>query len=362
MANYLLSAVIGRRSVQNDRADMLTRVCLYTIAVALLLVPKSPLAAEATFFSGKTVRIVVGTSPGGGFDVYSRALARHIGKHVAGNPTFIVENMPGAGHRIAANHVYKVARPDGLTVGNFFGGLLIGQVLGYSGIEFDAVKFEYIGVPVKDNPVCALTKASGITSYERWSAVKTPVKLGATGADDLMLYGIPKILNASLGLPVQVVAGYRGTADIRLAAEGGELAGGCWGWESIRSTWKRAIDSGDVNVVLQTTPKPQPELVKVPLAIDMAKSEEARQLIQIGIHNSSAITRPYLLPPGTPKDRVQLLRKAFADTLKDPDFLAEITKGNLAVDPISGEELEGIIHGLFKIKPETLSKLKEILN
>jgi tripartite-type tricarboxylate transporter receptor subunit TctC len=341
---------------------MAMRVWLYTIAVALLVVPESLLAAEATFFSGKTVRIVVGTSPGGGFDVYSRTLARHIGKHVAGNPTFIVENMPGAGHRIAANHVYKVARPDGLTVGNFFGGLLIGQVLGYSGIEFDAVKFEYIGVPVKDNPVCALTKASGITSYERWSAAKTPVKLGATGADDLMLYGIPKILNASLGLPVQVVAGYKGTADIRLAAEAGELAGGCWGWESIRSTWKRAIDSGDVNVVLQTTPKPQPELVKVPLAIDMAKSEETRQLIQIGIHNSSAITRPYLLPPGTPKDRVQLLRKAFADTLKDPDFLAEIAKGNLAVDPISGEELEGIIHGLFKIKPETLSKLKEILN
>ena len=156
--------------------------------------------------------------------------------------------MPG--HRIAANHVYKIARPDGLTIGNFFGGLLVGQVLGYSGIEFDAVKFEYIGVPVKDNPVCALTKASGITNYERWSAAKAPVKLGATGADDLMLYGIPKILNAALGLPVQVVAGYKGTSDIRLAAESGELAGGCWGWESIRSTWRKAIESGDVNVVL----------------------------------------------------------------------------------------------------------------
>ena len=110
-----------------------------------------------------------------------------MGKYMPGNPNFLVENMPGAGHRIAANHVYKVARPDGLTMGNFFGGLLVGQVLGYPGIEFDAMKFEYIGVPVKDSPVCALTKASGITSYERWSAAKTPVKLGATGADDLML-------------------------------------------------------------------------------------------------------------------------------------------------------------------------------
>jgi tripartite-type tricarboxylate transporter receptor subunit TctC len=341
---------------------MLTRMWLYTVALAFLILPDFLIASESVFFQGKTVRIVVGTSPAGGFDVYSRALARHMGRYIPGNPTFIVENMPGAGHRIAANHVYKVARPDGLTIGNFFGGLLVGQVLGYSGIEFDAAKFEYIGVPVKDNPVCALTKGSGITSYERWSAAKAPVKLGATGADDLMLYGIPKILNAALGVPVQVVAGYKGTADIRLAAESGELAGGCWGWESIRSTWKQSIDNGDVNVVLQTVPKSQPELVKVPLAIEMAKTDEGRQLIQIGIHNVSAITRPYVLPPGTPKDRVQILRKAMVDTLKDQEFLAEVKKLNFAVDPISGEELEGIIHGLFKMKPETLAKLKEILN
>lgn len=341
---------------------MSTRMWFYTVALLFLIRPDFLFAAEANFFQGKTVRIVVGTSPGGGFDVYSRALARHMGSYIPGNPTFIVENMPGAGHRIAANHVYKIARPDGLTIGNFFGGLLVGQVLGYSGIEFDAVKFEYIGVPVKDNPVCALTKASGIISYERWSAAKTPVKLGATGADDLMLYGIPKILNAALGVPVQVVAGYKGTSDIRLAAESGELAGGCWGWESIRSTWRNAIDSGNVNVVLQTVPKSQPELVKVPLAIEMAKTDEGRQLIQIGIHNVSAITRPYVLPPGTPKDRVQMLRKAMADTLKDQEFLAEVKKLNFAVDPISGEELDAIIHGLFKIKPETLAKLKEILS
>ena len=341
---------------------MLTRLWLYTVALAFLLLPDFLLAADANFFSGKTIRIVIGTSAGGGFDVYSRALARHMGSYIPGNPTFIVENMSGAGHRIAANHVYKVARPDGLTIGNFFGGLLVGQVLGYPGIEFDAAKFEYVGVPVKDSPVCALTKASGITSYERWSAEKSPVKLGATGADDLMLYGIPKILHAALGLPVQVVAGYKGTSDIRLAAESGELAGGCWGWESIRSTWRKGIDSGDVNVVLQTVPKSQPDLTKVPLAIDKAKTEEGRQLIQIGIHNVSAITRPYVLPPGTPKDQVQMLRKALADTIKDQEFLAEVKKLNFGVDPISGEELEGIIHGLFKIKPETLAKLKEILN
>lgn len=340
---------------------MASTVRFYTVMFAFLICPNFLFGAGQDFFQGKAIRIVVGTSAGGGFDVYSRAIARHIGRYIPGNPHFIVENMPGAGHRIAANYLYKIARPDGLTIGNFFGGLLVGQVLGYPGIEFDAQKFEYIGVPVKDNPVCALTKASGITSYEKWIAAKAPVKLGATGADDIMLYGIPKIVNAALGLPVQVVAGYRGTSDIRLAAESGELAGACWGWESIRATWRRSIENGDVTVVLQTVPQAQPELPKVPLAIDMAKTDEGRQLIQMGIHSVSAITRPYLLPPGTPKDRVQLLRKAFNDTMKDQDFVAEINKLKFGVDPIGGQELEGIINGLFRMKPETLAKLKEVL-
>jgi tripartite-type tricarboxylate transporter receptor subunit TctC len=323
--------------------------------------PDSLVAQESGFFQGKTVRIIVGLSAGGGFDVYSRAIARHIGKYIPGNPTFIVENMPGAGGRLAANHLYKVARPDGLTIGNFVGGLLVGQVLGYQGIEFDGVKFEYIGVSMKDNPVCAVTKASGITNYEQWRASKVPVKFGATGSDDLLLYGIPKILNVALGLPVQVVPGYKGTSDIRLAAESGEVAGGCWGWEAVRSTWKRSLETGDVNVVVQTVPKAHPDLPKVPVAIDLAKTEDGRELIRSGIHNVSAITRPYLLPPGTPKDRVQALRSAFFETMKDQHFVAEIKKLNLEVDPISGEELQGIINAIFRMKPDTLARLKEAI-
>src|SRR5262249_30992461 len=139
-------------------------------------------------------------------------------------------------------------------------------------------------------------------------------------------------------------------------------AGGCWGWETIRLTWWKGDESGGVNGVLQTMSKSQPELVEGPVALEMAKTDEGRQLLQVGIHNGSAIKRPYVLPPGTAKDRVQILRKAMADTIRDQDFLAEIKKLNFAVDPISGEELEAIIHGLFKIKPETLAKLKEILN
>jgi len=317
-------------------------------------------AAADDFYKGKTVRIIVGFSPGGGFDTYARAISRHMHRHIPGNPTILVENMTGAGSLIAANHVFKVAKPDGLTIGHFIGGLFMQQLHGRPGIEFDARKFEYVGTPIDDKPVCALTKASGITSVDKWAAAKTPVKLGGTApgsnTDD-----IPKILRAAIGLPVQLVSGYKGTSDIRLAAESGELAGGCWGWDSIRATWRQGIESGDAVVVLQTLPKAHPELAKVPLAINLAKSEEARQLIQAGIHDVSAVIRPYVLSPGTPKDRVQTVRKAFMDTMKDREFLADAEKSKLDIEPLSGEELERTVAGLFKLSPVIVAKLKEAL-
>ncbi|MGH7846893.1 MAG: Bug family tripartite tricarboxylate transporter substrate binding protein [Candidatus Binatia bacterium] len=317
--------------------------------------------AQDQFYKDKTVRIVVGFAAGGGFDSYSRIIARHIGKHIAGNPSFVVENMTGAGSLIAANHVFKVAKPDGLTIGHFIGGLFLGQVLGQRGIEFDARKFEYIGAPVTDHVACALTKASGITSAEQWLAAKTPVKMGGVAPGASTPDNGTRILKVALGLPLQVVTGYKGTSQIRLAAESGELAGGCWGWDSISSTWRKGLDSGEVNVVLQAARKPHPDLAKVPLAINLAKSEEARQLIDIGIHGDSEIVRTYTLPPGTPKDRVQLLRRAFFETLKDPEFLADAKKANLGVNPVPGEEVEKIIGGLFKLDPGLVAKLKDIL-
>jgi tripartite-type tricarboxylate transporter receptor subunit TctC len=315
--------------------------------------------ADHEYYRGKTVRIVVGLSAGGGFDIYARAMARHMGKHIPGNPAFIVENMPGAGSMIAANHVYNAAKPDGLTMGHFVGSLFMQQLLGRPGAEFEATKFEFIGSPIPEKTACALTKASGITSMDRWTAAKTPVKLGATGSGPIV--DVPKILQVALGLPIQLVAGYKGTADIRLAAEAGELAGACWSWEAIKSTWTKGLQSGDVNIVLQALPKAHPDLPKVPLAINYAKTDDARQLIRIGIHDAGDIARPFVMPPGTPKDRVQLLRSAFLATFKDPAFLAEAEKSKLDVDPITGEELDKIVAGLYKINPATLAKLKEVL-
>ena len=338
---------------------MSKRVGFLLLVLVGLSVPMAPTAGVADdFYKGKTVHIVVGFSAGGGFDTYARAIARHLGKHIPGNPTVIVDNMPGAGSLIAANNVFKVVKPDGLTVGHFIGGLFMQQVLGNSAIQFDARKFEFIGTPVADKPVCALTKTSGITSAEKWQLSKTPVKLGGTApgsnTDD-----VPKILRAALGLPLQVIAGYKGTADIRLAAESGELAGGCWGWDSIRATWRKGLEAGEVVVTVQAVPKALPEFAGVPLAIDMAKTPEAKQLIQAGIHDVSAVIRPFVAPPGTPRDRVQTLRAAFASTMKDADFLAEAKKSSLDIEPLSGEELGRIVHGLFNLPPALVGRLKD---
>ncbi len=335
---------------------------LVAVSVALgLLACAFPGATQEPFYKGKTVRIIVGFTAGGGFDVYSRAIARHMTRHIPGNPTIIVENMPGAGSLISANYLYKIAKPDGLSIGHFIGGLLLGQVLGQKGIEFDARKFEYIGAPVNEHPVCALTKASGVTSLERWMAAPTPVKMGGVAPGASNPDNITRAIKAALGLPIQLVTGYKGTAEIRLAAEGGELAGSCWGWGSLRATWRKGLDAGEVQVVLQITPRSHPDLPGVPLAINFAKTDEARRILEVAVHNDSLLVRTYTLPPGTPKDRVQILRKAFQETLRDPAFLAEAERTKLEIAPVTGEDIERAVGNLFKLEPALIAKLRTIL-
>jgi tripartite-type tricarboxylate transporter receptor subunit TctC len=327
---------------------------------ALLILPPEPAPGQDSFYGGKSIRVVVATSAGGGFDAYTRTITRHMGKHIPGNPSFVVENMPGAGHLIGANHIYKAAKPDGLTIGHFQGGLFLEQLLGRPGIEFDSMKYEFIGAPVNDNRACAFTKASGITSVDQWLAAKSPVKIGGIGGgapDDMA-----RMLAATTALPIQLVTGYKGTAEIRLAAESGELAGGCWTWDSIRSTWSKAIQSGEAIVVLQAVAKPHPDLPNVPLAQSLAKTDEARQLLQAGVQDPADFYRPYVAPPRTPKPRVDTLRQAFAATMKDAEFLADAKKANLDIEPITGQEMAKLVAGIFTLNPALAAKLKNILN
>jgi tripartite-type tricarboxylate transporter receptor subunit TctC len=313
------------------------------------------------YYRGKTLRFIVAYSAGGTFDAYTRIIARHFGKHVPGNPSIVVENMTGAGGFIQANYMFQRAKPDGLTIGNNQGSFVLQQILGARGIEFDSRKFEYVGVPTEFHPVCALTKASGVTTMERWLAAKEPLKLGGigpgTGPSD-----VARALKAALPtLPIRVIDGYKGAADVRLAAEGGELAGFCAAWEAIKLLWGKAMDAGEVSAVVQVTPKKHPELPNVPLSDDFAKTDEARQILKYAVQDVAVLQYLYFLPPGTNKEFVRLLRKSLMDTLRDPEFLAEMSKANLAVTPVGGEVIDRIVSELFKLDAPMVMKLKSVL-
>jgi tripartite-type tricarboxylate transporter receptor subunit TctC len=339
---------------------MAKKIGLVTLCL-FFLVAFGSTARGQEFFNNKTIRIVVGFSPGGGMDIYARAIGRHLGQNIPGKPNVIVENMPGAGSLIAANYLYKQAKPDGLTIGSWIGGLVLQQVIGgQKGIEFDARKFEWIGVPAGDSSSCAVTKAGGVTSIEQWFAAKTPVKIGAM-APGSVTSDIPKILKAALNLPIQVVEGYKGTAEIRVAADSGEVDGGCWGWETIKIMWRQGLDAGNTKVLIQMLPKRHPDLPDVPNALELAKTEDARQLIKVGIVDPATMVRGLSLPPGTPKDRVKILRDAFMATMKDPQFLAEAKTAKLDLNPMPGDDVEKIVHGFFALEPRTVAKLKDVV-
>jgi len=335
-------------------------VTLLLLILSLLVLGEDRSFAQANFYEGKSIRIIVGFSAGGGYDAYTRTLARHMGKHIPGNPAIVVENMPGAGSMISANYSYKAARPDGLTIGHFIGGLFLQQLLRKPGIEFDAARFQFVGVPAQDNFVLGVSRSSGITDLDSWLASKQVVKFGGvatgSGTDDF-----PNLLRATIGLPAQMVSGYKGTADVRLAFNSGEIAGLSNSWESTKSTWRKELEVGDLKLIVAATLRSHPELPKLPLAINYAKTEEAKQLISTVARVHGPTVRPYVLPPDTPKDRVQIMRRAFMDTMKDPEFLAEAKKANLDINPDDGATLEQNVKEILKLEPALVAKLKEIL-
>jgi tripartite-type tricarboxylate transporter receptor subunit TctC len=270
------------------------KLFLLVIGATFALAYAKPAARAQSdeFYSGKTVRIIVGYASGGGHDFYARRR----------RSTF-----------------YKLVKPDGLTLGHFSGSLFPLQAMGQKEITFDARRFEHVGGVAKVEIACGFAKSSGIDSVEKWMAQKTAPRMPAT-APGTGGHDTSRLLHATLGVPMQLVLGYKSTGEMRLALERGEVHGICNGWEIFPSLWKKSIASGDMILILQALPKPHADLPKVPLAIDYAKTEEARQLIQLGAHDVSAIARPFVLPPGTPNDRVQIRRKAFTATMSDPDF------------------------------------------
>ena len=344
------------------RVSRLTICALTAVALAAVSVgPSGSSAADDMFFKGKTIRIVVAFSVGGGFDLYSRTIGRHMGRYIPGNPSFLVQNRTGAGGLISANYVYRKAKPDGLTIGNFPGSLFWARLYGQKGIQFVSSKYEFIGVPESTISVCAFTKASGITDINKWMNSPRPVKLSGTGPGNSTNDG-PRLLEAALGLPIKLIEGYGGAPGMLLAADKGEVDGICGlSWTALTATWGAKFKSGDAVPVLQMSPKKHSALPDVPLDISLAKTDEARLLIKTGIHDPAALTRIYALPPGTPPERVEILRTAFMKTMRDPQFLADAKKIRLYIDPSPGTEVLKVVKSLDALSPEVVQKLKGIL-
>ncbi len=339
---------------------MTRKIVLSTFAL-LLALALSGVAAHAAddFYAGKTVRIMVAYSPGGGFDAYSRLLARHLPRHIPGNPTVVVQNRPGAGGLITANFIYNKAKPDGLTIGHWVGGLILQQYLGNKKVRFDAAKMGWVGAPVRITNVCMTHKKSGVVDMASWRAAKQPVKFGGSQPGST-LWDIPRILIAHTDLPMRLIEGYGGTAPVRVAAEKGEVAGVCASWEGLKNPWAAQLASGDVRVLAQFVDKPHSELAGIPLTNDVIKSDVGRQVMNIVIRDiGGALNRPYSLPPGTPKDRLMVLRRAFDATMKDPELLAEAKKSRFPITPVSGEDVDELVAGVAGLQPELLATIKK---
>ena len=333
---------------------------LSTLIISILLpVQASAESSAHDFYKGKTIRFVVGLAPGGGYDLSARTVARHIGKHIPGNPTIVVENMTGAGSTRAANYTYNSAKPDGLYVGIWNSALILRQALGDKAMIFDARKFGWIGAPTKGTPHCSVMAHTGLKSLKDVLAANREIKMGSTGPgstyDDT-----PRVLNQTIGTKFKIVSGYEGTGPILVAMRRKEIDGGCWGWESARTTARALLDaSGDEKLIpfVIHRRQPDPEVKDLPIIPELIKGEDNLSAYRTWV-GTFEFQRPFMVPPGTPKERLQTLRKAFAETMKDPEFMAEAKKSKLEITYVSGEEVDRYVDQVLSITP----KARELLD
>jgi tripartite-type tricarboxylate transporter receptor subunit TctC len=267
--------------------------------------------------------------------------------------------MPGAGGIITANHLYNRVKPDGLTVAAWASPLILQHVMGNDAIKIDGRKVGWVGIPSPYDTACHFNAQSGIKTVDDWFAAKRPMKIGSIGPGT-SLSDVPKLLKAALNLPLEMVEGYKGGAEARLAVESGEVDGLCASWQATKVTWRSHMEAGKIRVVLQATLRSHPELKKVPLAINYAKTEEGRTLLRVA-DNVHVYQFPYSVAPGTSPQRLQILQQAFVKTLRDRDLLAEAKKSDLEVAPIDGPTTAKTFAGLYELNPTLVNQLKEIL-
>jgi tripartite-type tricarboxylate transporter receptor subunit TctC len=318
------------------------------MAVALLAaLPASTALAQspADFYRGKSIELYVNVSVGGGYDLYARMVARHLGKHLPGHPTIVPQNMPGGGGMRLANWLYNVGPKDGTVIGAVARAMAFEPLLGNKSAQYDGTKFNYIGSANNEVSVCVAWYTSGVKTFE--DARKTQLVVGTGGvADDTYQY--PAILNNLFGAKFKMVPGYPGGNDINLAMERGEVQGRCSiPWSTVKATRKFWIDEKKVNLLMQYSLSKHVDLPNVPLVMDLAKTDEQRNILKL-IFGRQVMGRPFAVPPGVPPARVAMLRKAFMDTMADKDFLAEAAKAKFEINPVSGETIENLVSEVYR--------------
>jgi tripartite-type tricarboxylate transporter receptor subunit TctC len=322
--------------------------------------------AQAEFYKGKTITVYAGTTPGALYDQWSRILATHMAKHIPGNPNMVVQNMPGAGHKIAANYVYNKTKPDGLSlIGSIVPSLYFDQLIGRKEVQYDWAKFVWIGSPVKGESQMYMRSDSPYKTMDDVRKAAEPPRCGAQGTSDSAYY-LPKLFEEVLGTKFQLVTGYPGGPEIDLAVERGEIQCRAFTIEAFMSrepyhSWRK---KGFVRNIIQTGRKRDAKLAETPTIWELMeryKTPEAGQRLASVMLASGALGRPMLGTPGIPADRVKILREAFNKTMQDKEFLADLEKRKFDLEPTSGEELDKIVKEAMSQPAEIIARMKKVL-
>lgn len=332
-------------------------LCLLTPAVTVLAIRNADAQSLADFYRGRTVAMVIGYSAGGGYDVYARTLARHMGRHIPGNPTITPQNMPGAGSLKAATYIYGVAPKDGSVLGIFGRGLAMEPLIG-SGANFDARKFGWIGSGSDQVSVCVTWHTSTIKTWSQMLTTPFTVAGEGSGSDpDLFAAALKNMF----GVKLRVITGYPGANEMSLALEQGEVDGRCgWSWSSIKLAKPDWLAAGKLNLIVQMALTKSPDLPDVPFIMDYATTGQQRQIFRL-VLGRQTMGWPFVTTPGVPRDRLQGLRKAFDETMTDPQFLAEAEARKLDVNPMPGEALASLVDELYRTPPEVLGQARAVI-
>ena len=335
------------------------------LVLALALGWSSTLLAQAPFYQGKTIRLVAGTPAGSVYDLYARLVAQFIPKHIPGTPNVIVQNMPGVASMVAANYIYGVAKPDGLTIGSIQPALYFDQLVGRKEVQFEWQKFSWIGNTTVSHHLLYMRSDTPYKTVEDIRKASTPPKCGAEGTASSAYY-LPKLLEETIGAKFNIVTGYNSGTDVDLAVERGEVQCRAFTIAAFFArepfhTWRK---KGFVRVIIQTGKKRDAKLPETPTLdelMDQHRTADSARRLAAVILASNEIGRPIVATPGIPADRVKILRDAFMKSVRDPELLDDAKKKRLDLDPVPGEELEALAKEIVAQPPEVIERMKKLL-